>query len=153
MSRPRKSHIDQLEKLIREAWRTLVSLPAQGCRPATYRSAMPEIVRERWDFNSATERWAENKRPGPDPDAITRLDNVMLWIAAAPLTAHQRGLIWEKAKGRKYTDLAYQAGCHERTIRRHHFNALAEVCATAIALKRKSPPARSVCRQPDTMVA
>jgi hypothetical protein len=154
VSRPRKrNHIGQIEALLREAWRTLNHMPSSGIWPMGYKVAMPAVVQGRWDFSDAIDRWKANTRSGPTPDAVTRLDNVLAWVASADITAYHRELVWERAKGRMFKDLAYQLDLNERTVRRHYFKALAEICATAIVFQRRSLPVKTLSVRPDKLVA
>lgn len=67
---------------LEDAGRTLMALQVPGCRPAGYRSGMPEIVRELteaygWDG-------AELRTGPPSSSAIGRMDQALSWVGLLP---------------------------------------------------------------------
>src|ERR1700691_717930 len=81
---------------LEDAGATQIAMRVPGCYPAGYKSNWPDIVREFCDFvgGGSASGWAlEELRPAvPSAAAITRMDEVFGWVAAAiPLQPAPRG--------------------------------------------------------------
>ena len=67
---------------LEEAGRTLLALPNRGCRPADTGSGWPAVVH---DFSEAYGYGeVEVRAPIPSPQAITRMDEALQWVALIP---------------------------------------------------------------------
>ena len=144
MGRPLKDDWHRvLEKMIREAHQTLRWLPANGIKPAGYKSNMPTPTPDRdyWDrdtgYNSIAAR-RDTLKPVRfvTSAAISRLDVVLTAIAGADINQAQRDLVWDRAKGLRWKQIQFIRGLNERTARRLHSGAIAEICLYIIAKKR-----------------
>lgn len=137
MARHRKNDYQmQLEIRIKAAVRTLRCLPNLNLSPAQYRSCMPEIVRNLRDMDYAPDK-TRLTRFGASRAAISDLDKMLVAISGSSLTALQRELVWDRGQGKPFKLISVEQGIPSRTLRRHHANALAEIAAYLIALKRK----------------
>ena len=65
-----------------EAGRTLMALPAKGCRPAGYGNGWPAVVHAMEEAYGYGE--AEIRPPVPSAQAITRMDEAYGWVNLLP---------------------------------------------------------------------
>lgn len=149
MSRPRKNWAKYLDLLFRDAALTLRVMPGKGCKPAGYQSAQPAPIRNWWENygNLVAALRTGEKLDAPKPSqrecalsraAISRLDFALVLIGGAQLTALQRHLVWDRAAGKMWKQLAFDHDMPIRSLQRQHSYALAEICAYAIARHKKS---------------
>lgn len=137
MSRSRKNWSKYLELLFRDAVQTLRVMPGKGCRPAGYQSAQPAPIRGWWENYGQETAKASTREHALSRAAISRLDFALVLIGGAQLTALQRHLVWDRAHGKMWKQLAYDHNAKIRSLQRQHSYALAEICAYAIARHRK----------------
>jgi hypothetical protein len=138
MARARKNWSKYLDLLFRDAAMTLRVMPGTGCKPAGYQSAQPAPVRNWWEAYGQEPASRGRAQHALSRAAISRLDFALVLIGGAQLTALQRNIVWDRAYRLMWKQIAAKYGRDERVARRLHANALAEICAYAIARHRHS---------------
>jgi hypothetical protein len=138
MARARKNWSKYLDLLFRDAALTLRVMPGTGCKPAGYQSAQPAPVRNWWEAYGQEPASRGKARHALSRAAISRLDFALVLIGGAQLTALQRNIVWDRASRLFWKQIAAKYSRSETIVRRHHANALAEICAYAIARHKKS---------------
>ena len=138
MSRPRKDWAKYLDLLFRDAALTLRAMPATGCKPAGYRSTQPKPIRDWWETYGQEPAAKGKAQHALSRAAISRLDFALVLIGGAQITALQRNIVWDRAYRMMWKQIAAKHGRSERIVRRHHANALSEICAYVIARHRIS---------------
>ncbi len=122
----------QLEMLLREAAQTAKGLSGRGCWPTEWRSAMPDVVRDR---NEAYGYVSASYKPAP-PTAqqIDRFDEIANAVSSCgDLTDTRRNLIWDRAHGVPVKISARRLGVSRYTLWREYNKALASFGAHLIA--------------------
>ena len=121
-----------LEALLREAAQTAKGLSGRGCWPAEWRSAMPDVVRDR---NEAYGWVSASYKPAP-PTAqqIDRFDEIAKAVSSCnDLTDTHRNLIWDRAHNVPVKVSGRRLGVSRYTLWREYNKALAALGAHLIA--------------------
>jgi len=95
---------------VEECVRVIARMPAP--RAPGYHSLWPAIVPE---FADLVGRKPVLRPPPPAPDAITRADEVLGWLAELP--ADDARALWKRAEGRPWRQVAAAWGVCPRTAR------------------------------------
>lgn len=108
---------------------TLSRLPATAdARPASARSAWPEMIRESRFAIEVTRRVS---RARPSPAAIDDLDRLAMLLWQVP--SHQRQLLWARACGVRWAELCHRHRRSRTTLNRDYRRALTALVAVDIA--------------------
>jgi hypothetical protein len=101
--------IDDVASRFHEATITARRLPP--VRVQGYFNTWPPILRQRWEWMGDEER---TYRPAPPcPETIDRMIEVMNWIQW--IETEQRHLVWMRADGYRWRDIARRLGCDRTT--------------------------------------
>lgn len=108
---------------------TLSRLPATAdARPASARSAWPEMIRESRFAIEVTRRVS---RARPSLAAIDDLDRLAMLLWQVP--SHQRQLLWARACGVRWAELCHRHRRSRTTLNRDYRRALTALVAVDIA--------------------
>ncbi len=138
---------DSVKRRLEDAGRTLMMLPMpKDGMPAGERAAWPDVVQEFWDIagkadeGTVEERLAALARQrnattlGASSAAITRLDEVLVWLLAIERPHHRkvvmaRMLIHPVSERpvHSWTQIAETMGTNRRTARRWYADAVQEI--------------------------
>lgn len=135
-----------VEAALYAAGRTLMALPARGCRPAGFRCSMPDILPQALaaEFGADYLLRAEPSRsrvPVPPPAAISAMDQALSWIGLLPgatdLEVKTRQLVWARCLVSPRTDrnlyswkqLGEMLGCSDKTAKTRWIDAVAVITA------------------------
>lgn len=139
---------------MRDAVRTLRLLPDTGCLPQGFKSAMPTPVRGREEYfdqdtgygsKVAKRKAAQGRRNrSVSREAIARLEYALTLMLGVKLTKELRQMVWGRAEGVPWKTMEERTGVRSRTLQRWYSLALVELCAYAIALKRKPVSQKSM---------
>ena len=113
--------IDELADRYREAWLTARRLPT-GIQLG-HGSAWPEMVYDKREQVRRAGREVIYVRPGADQE--TRLVECINWLI--PLNVMDRKLIWLRASGITWREIAQRTGVPRTSIHRHWHKALLQV--------------------------
>ena len=112
-----------------EAAKTLALLPTE--RPAQYGNAWPDYIRDRevsYNTAGAIARLEAATRVSADPQAIDRLDEVLVWSQFV-LTDGKRKVMWGIAMGAPVKWIARKIGKNRTTVYRWRDSAVAMIIA------------------------
>jgi DNA-directed RNA polymerase specialized sigma24 family protein len=104
----------------REAAETAHRLPA--VRVQGYFNTWPAIQRETWEAYFDDERVLHIP---PSPDAIDRMEEAMRWVLW--LSEEERHLVWMRAEGWEWKEIARRFACDRTTAWRRWRRALGKV--------------------------
>lgn len=120
---------DAVMDRLQEAARTLRNLPGAGCFPGGNRAAWPPVVQDMLealqgsigdddftDRRRSLENSRNRVRSRPTPQAISRLDETLAWLAWIPDRRHVR-VLWARATGIKTGRLARELQVNRDTVR------------------------------------
>ena len=113
--------IDDLAAQYREAWLTARRLPT-GIQ-LSHGSGWPEMRYDQREQERRAEREVVYVRP--DADQETRLVECINWLI--PLSVTDRKLIWLRASGITWREIAQRTGVPRTSIHRHWHKALLQV--------------------------
>lgn len=85
-----------------------------------YYNLWPSFIRREWEAFAAEERHYQHYPP--TPDAIDRMLETMRWVQW--LEIDQRHLVWMRAKGYAWEDIAIRCACCRTTAWRHWHKAI-----------------------------
>lgn len=108
---------EQVAERFHEAAETSRRLP--GLKSQGYFSVWPGIQRERWEGYAGEDRVMTFP---PTPDAVARLEETQKWLLW--LDEPQRHLVWMRAEGWRWPEIAKRLGCDRTTAWRRWRSAL-----------------------------
>lgn len=108
---------EQVAERFHEAAKTSRRLP--GLKSQGYFSVWPGIQRERWEGYAGEDRVMTFP---PTPDAVARLEETQKWLLW--LDEPQRHLVWMRAEGWRWPEIAKRLGCDRTTAWRRWRSAL-----------------------------
>jgi DNA-directed RNA polymerase specialized sigma24 family protein len=108
---------EQVAERFHEAAETSRRLP--GLKSQGYFSVWPGIQRERWEGYAGEDRVMTFP---PTPDAVARLEETQKWLLW--LDEPQRHLVWMRAEGWRWPEIAKRIGCDRTTAWRRWRSAL-----------------------------
>jgi hypothetical protein len=133
----RRRHWERdLARLFRSAWVTLMFLPAAGTKPRGYHCAMPTPIR-RSDEAYGYDRAKKGAPVGAlSARAIDRLDAALIMIASANVTVRQREVLWDRARGLAWKQVANKHNLSVRHVQRENDRAMSQIMRYLIEKQR-----------------
>ncbi len=116
-----ETHIDYLACRYREAWWISKRLPS-GIRLG-HSSGWPEMIFDQREQMRRAEREILNTIP--DNEQVERLMECIQWLT--PLVDEERKLIWYRASGLAWREIAQQTGVPRSSVHRHWHKALLRI--------------------------
>lgn len=113
--------VEQLAKRYREAW--VISRRVPSGLQLGYSAYWPEFNPNRWEVYHS-----EGIRAKPEPvsaDGVDRMVECMRWLRW--LSEDERELVWMRASGMSWRDIASSSGIPRTTVSRHWHRALLQV--------------------------
>lgn len=130
------SEIDEIVARLKEAVRTLRALRVSKIRPAGFKAAWPDVVRQAFEaFNPDEVERTRLARTVPGPAQISRMDEAISWLV--PLSEHQRVLVFARVSGAGWRALERRFGKVERRLRDDYIDALVAISARRKPQRKK----------------